>query len=462
MNHLLEFFGRLHPMLVHLPIGILILVVALMFFFEFKKKKVSRSVLNFSLGAGALSAIASALTGYLLSLTGEYDETSLSRHKWLGISVALISFVLWYLFSSGRVKRRSLKLFSVLLLVLLTGAGHLGASLTHGSDYLTEPLSAMAKGEQQAINLASMDLNKTPFYGDVIKPIFDKRCTSCHGEGKQKGKLRLDKPEYIVNGGKSGLVIEPGKQDEGELLYRIHLPLKDKDHMPPKEKPQLTEQELRLIRLWIESGADFNRTIGSFFTKLKLDSALGHQEGVIDVPANEPSSPDWNLVKVLIKKGVSITAVAQGSNFLSVSLISTPGEASSLLPALIPLRQHVIWIKLSDCEVGDGAIVMLKQFNKLTRLSLDNTKITDVGLAEVASLPELVSLNLKGTPVTKDGIRKLSKLNKLRDLYLYQTKIAIADHQELMSLLKNTRIDFGDYHVPTLVTDTTEVKPAKK
>src|SRR6267154_1304720 len=328
MNHLLEFIGRLHPMLVHLPIGILILVITWILIFEFKKKKVSRSVLNFTLGAAALTAIASACTGYLLSQTGEYDETILSRHQWLGITVAFVSLLGWLLFQGKRIKRRSLKLFSILILVLLIGTGHLGASLTHGSDYLTEPLSEMVRREDGPVNLASLDLNKTQFYPGLIKPIFEKRCTSCHGEGKQKGKLRLDNPEYIIKGGKSGLVIEPGKQDEGELLYRIHLALNHKDHMPPKEKPQLTEQESTLIRLWVTSGSDFDKPVSIFFTRSQLDSVFGHHDDATDIPTAEAASPDWNLVNALLKKGVSISAVAQGSNYLSVSFISVPKDAA--------------------------------------------------------------------------------------------------------------------------------------
>jgi uncharacterized membrane protein len=462
MNHLLEFFGRLHPMLVHLPIGILILVIAWILILEFKKKKVSRSVLSFTLGAAALTAIASACTGYLLSRTGEYDETILSQHQWLGISMASISFVVWLLFQNGQIKRRSLKLFSILILMLLVGTGHWGASLTHGSDYLTEPLSEMVKREEPPVNLASLDLNKTPFYPGLIKPIFEKRCTSCHREGKQKGKLRLDKPEYILKGGKSGLVIEPGKQDEGELLYRIHLALKDKDHMPPKEKPQLTEQELTLIRLWVTAGSDFSKPVSSFFTRPQFDSALGHHEEEIDIPTGQAAPPDWNLVNALTKKGVSITAVAQGSNYLSVSFISEPKNAAQLLTELIPLRQNVIWMKLSDCEVGNESMSWLKQFNHLTRLSLDNTKLTDEGLTEVSSLTELISLNLKGTATSIEGIKKLVKLTKLHHLYLYQTKVDETDHQKLRLAFKNTQIDFGNYAVPTLTTDTIEVKPPKR
>ncbi len=238
--------------------------------------------------------------------------------------------------------------------------------------------------------------------------------------------------------------------------------MKDEDHMPPKEKPQLTEQELKLLRLWITTGADFNKSISNFFTKTQLDSAFGHQNEVIDIPAKEPSSPDWNLVNLLIKKGVSITAVALGSNFLSVSFISVPKDASKLLNELIPVRTNVVWMKLSNCEIGDESMATLNQFNNLTRLSLDNTKVLDNGLTEISSLSELVFLNLRGTSVTVDGVKKLVKLAKLNNLYLYQTKIIESDRQKLKSIFKSAKIDFGDYVVPTLVSDTTEVKPVKK
>lgn len=450
-------------MLVHLPIGVLVLVALWILFFEFRKKKISRRILDFTLATAALTAIASASTGYLLSRSGEYEETILSRHQWLGISVAFVTTLVWLLFHNGQVKRRSLKFFSVLILLLLIGAGHLGATLTHGSDYLSGPLREMSKGDEPSIDLAAFDLNTTAFYPGLIKPIFEKRCTSCHGEGKQKGKLRLDKPEYILKGGKSGVVIEPGKQDEGELLYRIHLALQDEDHMPPKEKPQPTEQELMLLRLWVTSGADFTRPVSSFFTRLQLDSALGHHDDLENaIPDSEVAPPDENLVNTLIGKGVSIVAVAQGSNYLSVSFISVPKDASQLLKDLVPLSENIIWMRLSDCDLGDGSMESLKQFGHLTRLSLDNTKLTNDGLTQVSSLTALRSLNLNGTATSADGILKLSPLAMLRHLYLYQTRVAEGDHQKLQAAFKNTRIDFGDYNVPTLASDTLEVKPAKR
>jgi len=101
------------------------------------------------------------------------------------IKCAFISFVVCIFFRNGQIKRRSLKLFSVLILMLLVGTGHLGASLTHGSDYLTEPLIEMTRREDPPVNLTSLDLSK-PILLRVDQPIFEKRCTSCHGEESKK------------------------------------------------------------------------------------------------------------------------------------------------------------------------------------------------------------------------------------------------------------------------------------
>ncbi len=87
------------------------------------------------------------------------------------------------------------------------------------------------------------------------------RCYSCHGTNKQKGKLRLDQQEFILKGGKDGKVIEPGKADESEMIERMLLPLSDEDHMPPKEKKQLTLNEISLLHWWINTGADFNKKV---------------------------------------------------------------------------------------------------------------------------------------------------------------------------------------------------------
>ena len=86
----------------------------------------------------------------------------------------------------------------------------------------------------------------------------------CHSSSKQKGDLRLDKEEFIMRGGKNGLVIKDGPVDSSSLYKRLILPLEDEDHMPPNEKPQLSSSEIALIQYWIEDHADFTKPVSEF------------------------------------------------------------------------------------------------------------------------------------------------------------------------------------------------------
>ena len=120
---------------------------------------------------------------------------------------------------------------------MITVTGHLGGSLTHGSTYLTEGLQSGA--EQGAAIKPIPNIQEAVVYTDVVQPLLEAKCYSCHGASKQKGKLRLDQQEFILKGGKSGQTMEPGNADESEMIKRMLLPVDNEDHMPPKEKSQL-------------------------------------------------------------------------------------------------------------------------------------------------------------------------------------------------------------------------------
>lgn len=463
MNHLLEFVGRLHPMLVHLPIGILLIAILLLVLAQTKKLEVSRGVLTLTLAIGAVVAILSCITGYLLSQTGDYNEQTLSRHQWLGITLAAISTITWALHYKGKLRGKVLYGFSIAILLLLTAAGHLGASLTHGSSYLQQPLIAMTEGSAE-LDFSTINTAETKFYEGVVQPILNAKCVSCHGEDKQKGKLRLDKPEFILKGGKTGNTVLVGKPDDSELIHRVNLPQEDDDHMPPKEKPQLTTQETQLLKLWIETGADFEKNISALATESQLKSILQEspQQTQSDIPEEEPNEPDWKTIASLNEDGVSITPVAADSYFLSANLVSVPHEAVAKLRQIVPLAKNIIWLKLTACELPEGSLNSLQEFTNLTRLSLDDTDITDKDVEVLAGLRTLTYLNLKGTKVTAQGVAKLASLPVLRQLYLFQTGVTVADQESLQKQFPSTRIDFGNYVVPTLESDTTEVKPAKQ
>ena len=89
---------------------------------------------------GALAAILSCITGLLLSASDDYDKNLAGWHQWMGISVAILSSLLFMKVRNPRIQVNE-KVLSVGLLLLIFITGHLGGSLTHGSDYITKPLS---------------------------------------------------------------------------------------------------------------------------------------------------------------------------------------------------------------------------------------------------------------------------------------------------------------------------------
>ena len=95
---------------------------------------------------------------------------------------------------------------------------------------------------------------KTPLFEKDILPIFQKRCTECHGKEKQKGKLRLDSFAELAKGADGEPVFTAGKPAESGLHQRIVLPDSDDDRMPPKGN-RISEPVAELIKRWIEQGA---------------------------------------------------------------------------------------------------------------------------------------------------------------------------------------------------------------
>jgi hypothetical protein len=92
-------------------------------------------------------------------------------------------------------------------------------------------------------------------YAKDIKPIFEKTCFKCHGEEKQKGKLRLDSLAAVKKGGEDGDVITPGDSKKSMLVQAVSGALED-GMMPPEDKGKpLSKEQIGLIRAWIDNGA---------------------------------------------------------------------------------------------------------------------------------------------------------------------------------------------------------------
>ena len=77
-----------------------------------------------------------------------------------------------------------------------------------------------------------------------------------------------------MKGGKNGEVILPGKAGESELMKRLLLERQEEHHMPPKEKPQLNDDEMALIHWWIATGASFDKKVKDADQPEKLKPVL--------------------------------------------------------------------------------------------------------------------------------------------------------------------------------------------
>lgn len=113
------------------------------------------------------------------------------------------------------------------------------------------------------LHAADVDVSKLPpaakqtgltFAKDIL-PIFKASCFKCHGEMKQKGKLRVDTLEATLKGGENGPIVIKGDSAKSTLVHSI-AQLDPDAAMPPEGKGDpLTKEQIGLVRAWIDQGA---------------------------------------------------------------------------------------------------------------------------------------------------------------------------------------------------------------
>ncbi len=246
------------------------------------------------------------------------------------------------------------------------------------------------------------------FFAKRIAPVLEQNCTACHGDKKQKGKLRLDRFADLIRGGESGVVVKPGDLKGSELFRRITLPHDDDEFMPSEGKPPLQPDEVKVLELWIAAGAS---------EELPLSAIAGAPAPARPKPPAPPLAPDWRPRAAQIAQ----LETALGLRLVPRSAISTDGLI--LRTASAPLR----------CD--DAALARLASVADLiVEAELARTKITDAGLAALAACPNLRALDLTRTAVTSAGLATLTRLKKIESLNLTSTNVEAAVVTQLRAL----------------------------
>ena len=278
-HDLVLFLGRFHPGLVHLPIGGLILLGILEVLAKFPRFKGAAQNNQLILGLVAAASVIAALLGWMLSRSGGYDPQLLLWHKWTGFAVAATCALTWLL--NWQDRPRAYRILLLVTLVVLVVASHLGGSITHGRDFLTQfaprPLRLLlgAEGQPAAAPGMTSDLTQRRVYGDLIQPILARRCLACHGPEKHKADLSMESYEALLKGGKNGPALIAGKAFNSPIIQRLLLPLNDDDHMPPDSKPQPTLAEIAALQWWIGHGAPADKTVGDLQPSAEIQRILG-------------------------------------------------------------------------------------------------------------------------------------------------------------------------------------------
>ncbi|TDE11403.1 DUF1549 domain-containing protein [Dyadobacter psychrotolerans] len=245
--------------MVHFPIGLLCVALILELIDWRGKSAKLKDGIKILVWIGAGSAVLAAAFGWLLAAEGEYGN-SLEIHRWSGLATVVLSVL-----AALAVQYNRIAAFRSLLFLTVFGvsfAGHYGAMLTHGDDYLSSVLPSSEplvkpdadKADFVLTNNGALSPQQVQELNVEVRTILAHNCYSCHGEAKSKGDLRLDSKDAIMKGGEGGAVVIPEHPDKSELIRRISLPKGDKEAMPTKGK-RLTEKEISVLKFWIEKGA---------------------------------------------------------------------------------------------------------------------------------------------------------------------------------------------------------------
>lgn len=431
----LKIAGRMHPMFLHFPI-VLLLLSFISFWIPFHEESVWKWFDGVRLIA-ALSAVFTAIMGLLLSLEEERTGSVLQWHKWSGVLVA-VSGALFYAFDAYFVQRRNVgKIFTVAAAFIILITGHWGAGLTHGNNYLLAPLASDKK----------IPVEQALVFRDVIKPIFEEKCVSCHGDGNVKGGLVLDNITELLKGGKTGPLFVAGEPDNSLLIKRLHLPKGDKKHMPPASKPQLADDEIALLNAWIRSGALLDKKL----TTLPPQDSFRMIASRFLAPANDAQNQtiynfphaDNKKIATLNNNYRVIEPHAVRSPALTVLFYGKNMYSSKALEEILDLKQQIVDLNLSRMPVKDDDLKIVGEMSNLTKLNLNYTDITDKGLEHILSLKNLQAISLTGTAVSSKSIERLATMPQLEQVFLWDTPIDSLQITTMRNRFKKLRFETG-------------------
>ena len=432
----LQVLGRAHPLVLHFPIVLLLLAFVFEVMATSSKQALLKEMANWVLLAACFTTVIAALMGLFLSKESGYDGNEVAVHKWLGAICALLSF-LWYA-ARNAIRKSKLAVTSVGVCasLFLLAAGHYGANLTHGNDFLLLPIKASEATPR-------VSLADAVIYQHLVKPILQQKCISCHNSSKAKGGLIMENEQSLLKGGKNGKLWNLAEADFGRMMQRIHLPEEHKDHMPPKGKLQLTDQEIKVLYLWIKGGASFTQKVIALSPSDSLRTIAASFFSNDNNEDQHLPALDRSKVAQLNTDYRSVVPVDVGSNAVAVSFYGVAQYNSKQLAELDIIKNNIVSLQLSKMPLGDEELKVIGNFVNLRRLNLAFTNVKGSGLKYLSDLHNLNELSLSGTGINISMLNALKKLKKLKTVQLWNTPISEKEMGSLKGGFPGIKFDMG-------------------
>jgi hypothetical protein len=424
MEEIVKYLGNFHPVVLHLPIGAFLFTLLLFAYQKFTNIKLTIPI-RLGLIFSFISAIVSSILGYILQFYGEYDNSLVNFHMWLAVLTTLLIGLIYFLHKKNEDNKYIAHSF-VSAVIFMTVTGHYGGSITHGKDYLKLPEI------NQTVRFVSYD--SIHVYNDVVSSIIDSKCVKCHNMSKSKGGLMLTSEGEMIKGGENGKIFLSNNSSDSKLYTYLNLPLNDKMHMPPDGNSQLTENEKNIIKMWIDSGAQFDG-----FTKIVDDDYSNEILNYLPPLVASVDPPSKNSLIKLIENNFRIERISIESNFIDLKY-DGKSFGSKQFNLLLKVSENIQRLDLSNIDFSMINSTKLKKLKNLKYLNLTNTNFNS---EDLYFIPETVQiLILSKNNIEPENLLEISSRPQLKKVFAYNT---VSDHELKKSLAdqSNNKIYFG-------------------
>ena len=456
LDFILPLLGRFHPLLVHLPIGILIFGV-LLIFLQKKGSTASNPVIRLAFLLGAISATLAGISGFFQYQFEGFAWDSVQNHLIAGVISAIGSFYLFTQIKDDTFFNFKIKLQVLFLFLVLTVTGHLGGNISRGEEYLLEvmpagiqSLAGYEAAPEKPLEIPEQGWEELVFYGEVVQPILNQNCKSCHNPRNLKGEFNLTSFEELLKGGENGEVLKAGNPELSALFAKMILPLEDEDHMPPKEKRQPSKEEIELIKSWIAAGASKTNTLGQGGIEEKLLEPFFHKEEIPFYPLTEVAAVPADTLSKLRTAGFFAETVLQGSSWLKVSCINFADFTDKDWVLLKSVKDQIAYLDLNGTQVSEGILDSIASLTNLTVLKLNQTGISGNQLGTLATCKNLKMLYLNSTQLSLENLSAINQHPSLQKVFAFQTPAGKSKNPGKFSF----ELETGNYSLPKIPADT--------